>query len=78
MTYAALCQEWGLDPAHEAEVEDPWLAWQLRLGLSDALHRKRRELQEADTKDAREAIERQEHAARIDRARRQLGTWQGN
>lgn len=69
MTYAALCQEWNLDPA--AEIEDPWLAMQLRLGLSDRLQRRRQELQEDP--EQQETIKRQEYADRLERARRQLG-----
>lgn len=71
VTYAAVCREWGVDPA--SEVEDPWLAMQLRVGLSDALRRHESEMREEQDKAHREERERQEHEMRIERAKRQLG-----
>jgi hypothetical protein len=71
VTYAALCQEWNLDPAEEVGIEDPWLAMQLRLGLSERLHRKRKDAEEP-TEEERDAIQRQEYASRLERARREL------
>lgn len=71
MTYAASCREWGIDPA--AEVEDPWLAHQLRLGLTYALRKHEREAEERAKDEAERKAMPDEHDQRIDRARRLLG-----
>lgn len=73
VTFASVCQEWGLDPAREVGVEDPWLAMQLRLGLSDALHEYRRKAAEEKDEERRTENQQVDHERRIDRAKKQLG-----
>ena len=73
VTYAALCQEWHVDPA-DGVTDDPWLAWQLRLGLSDRLARARAAHEDAATAEIQEAQRRRDYELRLERARRQLGS----
>lgn len=54
------CKEWGIDPAEE--IEDPWLAHQLRIGLMWRMHDKE---QKAEMEQSRRA----DHLSRLDAAK---------
>lgn len=65
--YAASCREFGIDPA--AEIEDPWLAAQLRFGLFYRLKRDEYEAMEEERKQLEEDQRREAHHDRIDKAK---------
>lgn len=68
LSFAYSCKEFGVDPA--AEIEDPFLASQLRLGLIDRMGREDEKQQEEE--ETRERTSMGVRRARIDSARDKL------
>jgi hypothetical protein len=54
VTFAISCREFGVDPA--AEIEDPFLAHQLRIGLTDAIGRFELKVADESKDDEDEAV----------------------
>jgi hypothetical protein len=71
LTFASSCREWGIDPA--AEIEDPFLAHQLRIGLLVKLRESEQHQSEEDRDKAERRALVDSHPERIETVRRTLG-----